>query len=200
MELDDLKAAWQNDAVNYTKANIKNAQYLQEVLNGKTADLITSMKKRYEKIISAMLGSMILMVLVFPMLSDGFTYPGSVNGFAKAMFFYLVLIIFYWVKLKIVNHLELSDHLKERMEQLLKLLRKNLRMEVTFGLLFFMGLLLIGRFFYGKGLENLNDTGFLIGLPLSVLMVGILIFLINKRYKKQITELETYLAEYDQTV
>ena len=89
-----------------------------------------------------MLGGMLLFVLVHLIITDGFTYPCSVNGFAKAIFFYVVLIIFYWQKLKNVSHLQLSDHIKERMEQLLKMLQRNYRTEITFVVLFFLVLCL----------------------------------------------------------
>ncbi|WP_147294166.1 hypothetical protein [Pontibacter diazotrophicus] len=171
---------------------------IQDILNGKTTDLITSMKRKYEKIISIMLGGMLLMVLVHPILTDGFTYPGSINGYVKLMFFYLVLIIFYWQKLKNINHLQLSDHLKERMEQLLVMLQRNYKTEVTFVVLFFFSMIIIGRFFYGRGLQDLDDTGVLIGFPLSILFTGAVIYFIVRRYKHQIKELKEYLAEYEE--
>lgn len=199
MELDDLKDTWQKEAAGLQQLNVKNLPYLEALLNGKTEDVITSMKKRFEKIISSLLYGMLLLVLVFPFLSDGFTFPGSMNGFAKAMLFYLILVIFYWKKLKSVSHLQLSDHLKERMEQLLKMLRTNLESEIFFAVFFLIALILVGRFFYGKGLQNLDDWGFLIATPLFLILAGVFIWLIIKRAKKQISELETYLAEYDQT-
>ncbi|MGV8878583.1 MAG: hypothetical protein ACOH2A_06090 [Sphingobacteriaceae bacterium] len=198
MELDDLKGTWQKEAACVQQLNAKKQHYLEALLNGKTVDVITLMKKRFEKMISSLLYGMLLLVLVFPLLSDGFTFPGSMNGFAKAMFFYLVVILFYWEKLKSVSHFQLSDHLKERMEQLLKMLRTNLKIEVVFALFFFLALILVGRFFYGKGLQDLDDRGFLIATPLFLILAGVFIWLIIKRAKKQISELEIYLAEYDQ--
>ncbi|RDV16365.1 hypothetical protein DXT99_03960 [Pontibacter diazotrophicus] len=198
MELDDLKAKWQSETTNHSHLNQKSMAQIQDILNGKTTDLITSMKRKYEKIISIMLGGMLLMVLVHPILTDGFTYPGSINGYVKLMFFYLVLIIFYWQKLKNINHLQLSDHLKERMEQLLVMLQRNYKTEVTFVVLFFFSMIIIGRFFYGRGLQDLDDTGVLIGFPLSILFTGAVIYFIVRRYKHQIKELKEYLAEYEE--
>ena len=196
MELDDLKAKWQHEAEKNTYITSKSMEQLQTILSGKTADMITAMKLKYEKIISIMLGGMLVFVLVHPLLTDGFTYPGSANGFAKAMFFYLILIIFYWQKLRNINHLQLSDHLKERMEQLLQMLRRNYRTELTFVGLLFIGMIVIGRFFYGKGLQNLDDRGVLIGFPLAILFSGAMIYFIVRRYRCQINELKQYLAEY----
>lgn len=196
MELDDLKANWQKETENYSQLNKKNMQQMQFILHQKTADLITSMKKKFEKIISIMLGGMLIFVLVFPFISDGFLYPGSINGFAKMMFFYLVLIIFYWEKLKNINNLDLSDHIKERLEQLLKMLRRDRRIEMIFLALFFIGFILVGRFFYGKGLSNLDDRGVMIGFPLALVFTGIMIYVIIKRYQKEMSELKKYLDEY----
>ena len=200
MELDELKAKWQHESIYNAQINYKSMEQLQTILSGKTADMITSMKLKYEKIISIMLGGMLVFVLVHPLLTDGFTYPGSANGFAKAMFFYLILIIFYWQKLRNINHLQLSDHLKERMEQLLQMMRRNYRTELTFVGLFFIGMIVIGRFFYGKGLQNLDDRGVLIGLPLAILFSGALIYFISRRYRSHIKELKEYLSAYENAV
>ncbi|WP_345157472.1 hypothetical protein [Pontibacter saemangeumensis] len=172
-------------------------EQLQQILNSRTEDMVTSLKRKYEKIISIMLGGMLLFVLVHPILTDGFTYPGSINGFVKAMFFYVVLLIFYWQKLKNINHLQLSDHIKERMEQLLLMLQRNYRTEVIFVVAFFVGVIFIGRFFYGKGLQDLDDTGVLIGLPLAILFSGAMVYLIIRRYRGKIKEMKAYLAEYE---
>ena len=144
-----------------------------------------------------MLTGMLLIIFVFPFLSDGFSYPGSINGFAKAMFFYLVLILFYWAKLKSVSNLELSDHIKERLEQILTMLNKNLQIEFFFVLIFFAGFILVGRFFYGHGLEGIFKPEVVAGAGISVLFTGLMLFFINKHYKKHISELEGYLAEYN---
>jgi hypothetical protein len=197
MELDDLKDKWQKETTIHSQLNTKSMEQVQIILHGKTTDLITSMKKKYEKIISIMLGGMLLAILFHPIITDGFTYPGSVNGFVKMMFFYLIILIFYWEKLKSINHIKLSDGLKERMEQLLKMLQKNLRIEVSFVVLFFIAILVIGRFVYGKGLQDLDDRGVVIGFPLAILVTGSMIYFIISRYKKQILELKEYLSEYE---
>ena len=196
MELDNLKAKWQKDAEKHSQLNKKDMDQIRFILRGKASDLITSVRKNYEKIISAMLGSMVLILIVFAVISDGFTYPGSAYGFAKCMFFYLVLIIFYWEKLKNVNNLELSDHLKERLEQILKMLKRNQRIEVTFAGFFFVAFILVGRFFYGKGLNDIFKPEVVIGFAVAVLFTGFVIHRIIKRYKRQINEMEGYLGEY----
>jgi ABC-type multidrug transport system fused ATPase/permease subunit len=197
MELDDLKASWQKDAANYSELNKKSIEQLDVILQKKTGDLISLMKRKYEKIISMMLGSMLIVVFVLPIITDGFTYPGSAVGFTKWMFLYLVLIVFYWIKFKSINNLELSDQLKERMEQLLTVLKRNLRIEVTFALLFFLllvGLIAAGRIYAGKGLGNLNYWGAVVIVPFT----GAMIYLITRRYKEQINELKGYLKEYEE--
>lgn len=200
MELEDLKARWQKDTNVHTRLNTKDMQNIQTILTGKAADMITSLKRKYEKIIGTMLGGMLLIVLVFPFLSDGFSWPGSVSGFAKAMFFYLILILFYWAKLKTVNNLELSDHIKERLEQLLTMLNKNLRIELYFVAAFFVAFIVIGRFFYGHGLEGILKPEVIGGSVIAVAFTGLVLLLINRRYKKQISELEGYLGEYEKAV
>ena len=199
MELDDLKAKWQQETAKYSDLNKKDNDQLKQLLNSKTLDLIVSMKRKYEKIISVMLGSMLLMVLALSILTDGFTYPGSGGSFAICIGFYLVLILFYWVKFKSVSNIQLSDHLQERLEQLLKLLKNARTIEITFVLLFsvlFIAVVFIGRAFLGKGLESLNYSGLAIG----VLFIDVMIYLIINRFSGQINELEGYLEEYEKEV
>lgn len=85
------------------------------------------------------------------------------------------------------------------MEQLLQMLQRNYRTEVTFVVVFFIGVILIGRFFYGKGLQDLDDRGVLIGFRLTLLFSGAMVYLIVRRYRNKINELKEYLAEYEQT-
>src|SRR6186713_3398950 len=94
--------------------NRRTPEAIGQILKEKTTNVFSLMKKRYERIITLMLCGMLLLVLFFPFISDGFHYPGSINGFVKCMFLYLVLIIFYWEKYKSVNSLEFSDYIKER--------------------------------------------------------------------------------------
>jgi hypothetical protein len=197
MDLDKLKANWQKESEFLTQNNIKNMEQLNLILNGKTYDLITSLRKKYEKIIGIMLGGMLLTVLFMPLITDGFTFPGSINGFVKMMAFYLILIIFYWMKFRSINNLELSENIRERIQQLLKMLKKSLRLEVSFVLLFFAAIIVIGRFVFGKGLQDLDDRGFLISIPLSILFTSAMIFLIFRRHKTRIVELEKYLKEFE---
>lgn len=197
MELDDLKAKWQHETAASSHLTPSAMQQIEAVLNGKALDMIASLKRKYERIISRMLVGMLLIVLVFPFLSDGFSYPGSVNGFAKAMFFYLVLILFYWAKLRSVNHLELSDQIKKRLEQLLLVLRANLRIERLFVVLFFVAFMIAGRFFYGHGLDGILKPEVVAGSGIAVLFTAFILNLISRNYKKQISELEEYLDEYN---
>lgn len=198
MELENLKNSWKKENNMYTQLHLKDMSALEQMLTGKTFDLIASLRRKYEKIITMMLISMFLMVIIFPMLSDGFTYPGSISGFTKCMFFYLLLLGFYWAKLRGIYYLDLSDFLKERLEQLLTMSRRSLRIEVGFSVAFYVGLLTVGRFFYGKGLEGLATMEMLLLFLLSFLFAGAMIFLIVRRHHRQIKELKSYLKEYQQ--
>lgn len=198
MELENLKKSWQKENNMYTQLHHKDMAVLEKMLSGKTTDLVSSMRRKYEKIITMMLISMLLMILVFPLLSDGFTYPGSIYGFTKCMFFYVLLVIFYWVKLRSVYYMELSDFLRERLQQLLKISRRSLWIETGFAIAFYVALLTIGRFFYGKGLEGLDTLemlGFFLG---SLVAAGTMIYLIVSRHFRQIDELKRYLKEYEE--
>lgn len=196
MELDDLKNKWQQDNDRLVQKQHKDPAAIQQLLTRKTADLVSVMRRKYEKIITMMLGSMLLMILVFPVISDGFAFPGSAYGFAKCMFFYVLLITFYWLKFRSVLHLTLSDFLQERMTQLLQVLERSRRIEIIFCIVFYISLLTVGRFFYGKGLTGLFTLEMLIFFLLSLIFGLTMIWLIARRHNRQIKELKQYLQEY----
>jgi hypothetical protein len=196
MELDDFKAKWQSDNKKYLELNKKSMEQLQVTLNGKTSHVIESLKKNFEKVITIMMGGMLLSILIFPLISDGFNYPGSIYGFVKLLLVYLILIMFYWTRFKSINNLVLNDNIKERIEQLIKLFKRNMKVEIFFVLFFYIAAIVLGRFVYGKGLNDLDDTGFLVSVPLSVLFTGLMVYFIVRKYKSRIKELEVYLNEY----
>ena len=197
MELDDLKAHWQKDIERHTELNKKSMEELQRLLHSKTSDFITSVRKKYEKIISIMIMSMMIAVLMQPVISDGFTFPGSMSGFVKMVFFYLMLILFYWTKLLAINNIQLSDQIKDRLTQLLTMSKRNLRIEVGFVIFFIVSLILVGWFFYGKGVANFSDLGFRISAPFAILFAVAFIYVIIRRHKKQIAEIQSLLDEYE---
>src|SRR5689334_3713008 len=125
MELDDLKGSWQKEAGQHAESNKKNMKELNALLHGKTLDFLTTVRKKYERIISIMMLSMMVAILIQPVMTDGFTFPGSMSGFVKMVFFYLLLIFFYWTKLLAISNLQLSDHIEERLTQLLSMSKKN---------------------------------------------------------------------------
>jgi hypothetical protein len=196
MELDNLKSAWQQNANQFAEVNKKETSYLESIIKGKTLDMIELLRKKFKRIIMFASIGMVNMAIVFPFLSDGFTYPGSVNGFVKMVFFYILVVAFYWTKLKSIQYLELSDHIKERLEQLLMMMKRNMKIELWFTGIFMVSFIVIGRFFYGKGLSRLSDTGFLISFPITLIFAGLIIRMIIKRYQNLIGELNTYINEY----
>ncbi|MCF6407467.1 hypothetical protein L3C95_31525 [Chitinophaga filiformis] len=196
MELDDFKNKWQQENDRLARQQHKAPAAIEQLLSHKTTDLVSVMKRKYEKIITMMLGSMLLMILVFSVISDGFAYPGSAYGFAKCMFFYVLLIAFYWLKFRTVLHLTLSDFLETRMTQLLHVLEKSRRIEIIFCIVFYVALLTVGRFFYGKGLEGLFTLQMLGLFSLSLIFTVAMIWLVARRHTRQINELKQYLEEY----
>lgn len=197
MELDDFKNKWQQENEKLSREQHKDISVIEQLLTRKTADMIAVMRMKYEKIITMMLGSMLLMILVFPILSDGFSFPGSAYGFAKCMFFYVLLIAFYWLKFRSILHLTLSDFLQERMTQLLQVLERSRRIEIIFCIVFYIALLTVGRFFYGKGLNGLFTLQMSVFFLLSLIFAIAMIWLIGYRHMRQIKELKQYLEEYN---
>lgn len=196
MELDHLKNKWQQENERLDRQQHKAPAVIAELLHQKTTDLVSVMKRKYEKIITMMLISMLLMILALSFISDGFAYPGSAYGFAKCMFFYVLLIAFFWLKYRTVLHLRLSDYLETRMTQLLQVLQKSRRIEIIFCIVFYTALMTVGRFFYGKGWEGLFTLQMLGLFLLSLAFAVTMIWLIARRHTRQINELKQYLQEY----
>ena len=200
MELDDLKAGWKKETASEIEIRRKDMDQLQSMLHNKTTDLLTRIRKRYEMIISCLLISVLLYTIIHPVISDDFTYPGSTSGFVKGMLLYILVVFFYWLKLVSVNNLNPSNEIKDRLSQMLRMLRRNLRIEMGFVVLVFTGGPLVSRFVYhGKAFTDLDDIGVRIAVPAGILLLGVILYIIRNRYAKNIRELEGYLAEYAET-
>ncbi|HEY4653148.1 MAG TPA: hypothetical protein VIH22_01470 [Cyclobacteriaceae bacterium] len=200
MELDDLKAGWKKETASEIEIRRKDMDQLQSMLHNKTTDLLTRIRKRYEMIISCLLISVLLYTIIHPVISDDFTYPGSTSGFVKGMLLYILVVFFYWLKLVSVNNLNPSNEIKDRLSQMLRMLRRNLRIEMGFVVLVFTGGPLVSRFVYhGKAFTDLDDIGVRIAVPAGILLLGVILYIIRNRYTKNIRELEGYLAEYAET-
>src|SRR5690606_6437197 len=113
-----------------------------------------------------LLFSVMISILVHPIISDDFNYPGSASGFVKGMMLYLLVLLFYWLKLVNINNISLSDQIRERLEDMLKWQKRSLRLEAGFIVLAFVGGPLVSRFVYhGRGFTDLDDIGVRIAVP-----------------------------------
>ncbi len=146
-----------------------------------------------------MIGILIFTVF-FMSISDGFTEPGTINGFVKGLLVYMAVLIFYWIRFKSINNLALSDDLKVRLRQLIQKLRKNLKLEVIFFIVTYLTAIVAGRFIFGKGTTDLLKPEVVITFVLSILFMGIILVLTIRRYKMQIAELQGYLNEYEESI
>jgi hypothetical protein len=74
MEINQLKADWQK--LNAQEPiNPKSMEQINAMIAGKTDQLVASVKKKYETVLLSLMLSMLAVILLFPLLSDGFTYP-----------------------------------------------------------------------------------------------------------------------------
>jgi len=197
MELDDLKAGWEKETDYQIGSGRKDISQLQFMLHNKAGDMLTRIRKRYEMIISCLLFSVMISILVHPIISDDFNYPGSASGFVKGMMLYLLVLLFYWLKLVNINNISLSDQIRERLEDMLKWQKRSLRLEAGFIVLAFVGGPLVSRFVYhGRGFTDLDDIGVRIAVPAGLILMSIILYIIIKRHRRNILELQGYLAEY----
>ena len=198
MELDELKLRWQDDISRNSPLAKKSKAQIEALLVGKTADYVSSMRKKYQRIMSSLIFSMLAMIFIFSIISDGFSYPGAINGFVMVVFFFSVIIAFLWLKLINLLNFELSDSIRERITQVIGLHTKNRWSEIAFILSFLMGLIVIGSFMSDVDTSLSENTSVYIGLGLMVLFAVTLITVIFNRYGKRIGELKEYLQEFEQ--
>ena len=198
MELDELKLRWQDDISRNSPLAKKSKAQIEALLVGKTADYVSSMRKKYQRIMSSLIFSMLAMIFIFSIISDGFSYPGAINGFVMVVFFFSVIIAFLWLKLINLLNFELSDSIRERITQVIGLHTKNRWSEIAFILSFLMGLIVIGSFMSDVDTSLSENTSVYIGLGLMVLLAVTLITVIFNRYGKRIGELKEYLQEFEQ--
>jgi membrane protein implicated in regulation of membrane protease activity len=197
MEINQLKADWQK--LNAQEPiNPKSMEQINAMIAGKTDQLVASVKKKYETVLLSLMLSMLAVILLFPLLSDGFTYPGSVNGYVKGLFFYMLAILFVWLKYRSLNDTSFSNDLRTRLAQLIGKLQRSKRIDGAFIVTMFAGMLLVGRFVMGKGLAGILKADVMIAGVLSVVLMAGLILYITRSYNRRIRELEQYLSEFDE--
>lgn len=197
MELNQLKADWQK-LNTQEPLTPKSMEQINAMIAGKTNHAIASVKKRYEKVLLSLMLSLLAVILLFPLLSDGFTYPGSVNGYVKGLFFYMVAVLFVWFKYRNLNDARFSDDLRTRLVQLIGTLQRSKRIDGAFLVGMFGSVLLVGRFVMGKGLAGILKPDVVAAGVLSVVLVAGLLHYITRSYNRRIRELEQYLAEFDE--
>jgi hypothetical protein len=197
MELNQLKADWQK-LDTQEPLNPKSMEQINAMIAGKTNHVVASVKKKYEKVLLSLMLSMLAVILLFPLLSDGFAYPGSVNGYVKGLFFYMLAVLFAWLKYRNLNDTRWGDDLRTRLVQLIDKLQRNKRIDGAFIVVMFAAVLLVGRFVMGKGLTGILKPDVVAGGVLSVVLVVGLLLYITRSYNRRIRELEQYLSEFDE--
>ena len=197
MELDELKADWRK-LDTQKPLNPKSMEQINAMIAGKTNHVVASVKKKYENVLLSLMLSMLAVILLFPLLSDGFAYPGSVNGYVKGLFFYMLAVLFAWLNYRNLNDTRWGDDLRTRLVQLIGKLQRNKRIDGAFIVVMFAGVLLAGRFVMGKGLTGILKPDVVAGGVLSVVLVVGLLFYVTRSYNRRIRELEQYLSEFDE--
>lgn len=173
-------------------------EQINAMITGKTNHAVASVRKNYERVLLSLMLSMLAVIVLFPLLSDGFAYPGSVKGYAKGLFFYMLAVLFVWYKYRNLNDTQFSNDLRTRLLQLTGKLQRSKRIDGAFIVTMFASVLLIGRFAMGKGLTDMLKPDVIAGGVLSVVMVTGLVIFITRSYNRRIRELEQYLSEFDE--
>ncbi|WP_207536373.1 hypothetical protein [Desertivirga arenae] len=209
MELDELKARWQQESEKNIDINNQSMEQLETILRQKTSSTLGHIKEKYKGIISYLMVGLLLNIIVSPFLhfllgDEGPVFRLTFNGlFALVTFLTLGLIVvfFYWLKYSAFNTEVADTDVRTTLEQKIRALRRSLRHELTLIIGIFISIFIIGRAssqYLGNGsFSDIFRKDILLSLGAGVL---ILIFYIVKRvkaYNSYIRKLEEYLAEFE---
>ena len=211
MELDDLKAGWQQENTDKTFLKPKNMEQLEMILKSKTTGIMELVKSKYQLGVSVILFGIIVNILLSPFLHWLLGEPGPIFRIPTAnqffslitiVLFFLVAISFYWIKFTSVSTHADGENIKEMLLKNIQQLKKSWKQEVAFILLFFIVLFLTARtesHFLGKGsFWDIYRVDILLSLLAGVsVIIGIIKFR-SLHYNKNINELKSLLSEYNE--
>lgn len=207
MELDDLKANWQREIEKNLEINKQSMEQLQSILQQKTTGTLTGMKKKYEKIISFLLVGTLLNVLISPFLhfllgDEGpvfrLTFSGLLSLITVVMMC-LIVVFFYWLKYTALKTTISQDNLKLSLSENITGLKRSLKQEVYFIVALFVIVFICGRItsqYLGHGgFGDIFHLDIMLAMLAMISMMGFYIYKRITAYKKNIQELQKYLAE-----
>jgi hypothetical protein len=208
MELDDLKAKWQKDAIEHSQLNKKDPEQLQVILRKKTSGLLVNIKKKYETIISILLVGMFANILISPFLhwilgEEGpvFRMP-SLLPLLTIIIMCMIILMFYWIKYISFKTNIVENDLKNSLRENIQSLKRSFKQEACFLIALFIGLFIAGRSTSqaeGNGdFWDIFRADILISLFTGCLTIAFALFMRSKYYKKNIKELQEYLSEFDE--
>lgn len=208
MELDDLKAKWQKETVEHSQLNQKNMEQLQVILKKKTSGVLFKVKKKYEKIISILFIGLFANIMISPFLhwilgEEGpvFRMP-SLLPLLTIIILCMIILIFYWIKYISFNPNIVEDDLKTSLTENILNLKRSFRHEAWFLITLFVGLFIAGRSTSqaeGNGdFWDIFRTDIMLSIFAGCLLFAFALLLRSKQYKKNISELEGYLSEFNE--
>lgn len=212
MELDDLKAHWQKETKDNLNKNTQSMEQLKLILKERTTKTLTGLKKKYERIISLLIGGIFLNVLINPFLhfllgEEGPIFRitfGGLLSLLTVVLVCLVVVFFYWFKYTSLD-IDVPDRdIRTTLGKKIKSLKRSYRQEVIFIMAVFTLLFILARVtsqYLGNG--DFLDI-FHIDILLAMLAaLAIMCFYIYKRsitYKRNIRDLEHLLNQFERGV
>jgi hypothetical protein len=209
MELDDLKATWQQENQENLHLNKKNMEELQLILKNKTKNTLTGIKGKYERIINFLFIGVILNIIINPflhfLLGDGgqvfrLTFGGLLS-LTTIIVVCFAVILFYWIKYKSIEPNVEGNDIKNTINDNINRLRKSLRQEILFIIALVVSTFIAARAssqFLGNGqFEDIFRTDIILSILVGFSIMGYYIYKRTIAYKKHIQELHQYLTELD---
>lgn len=209
MELDDLKANWQKETKQNLDKNTQSMEQLKLVLQKRTTETLTTLKKKYEKIITLLILGAFLNVLINPFLhfllgDEGPVFRitfGGLLSLVTMVVVCLIVVFFYWTKYTSLNTVLPDGNIKTMLSGKIKQLKRSHTQEVAFILTLFLLVFIMARVtsqYSGNG-----DFWDIFHLDIMLAMLAgfaIMIFYIYKRsiaYKRNIKDLQHHLDEFE---
>jgi hypothetical protein len=206
MDLDDLKATWQQETQHYLQSNKKDMEQLQLILKERTNDVMSGVRKKYNAIILLAviwtLGNNLLAPLLDYWLKGGVGVIFSEKKllrFAVDALLCLLVVCFYRLKYAHLKNDVSADNLYVTLNTNIQYLKNSLKQEIYFiaGICFLFLIISVTLGAYEGKLPHTTGT-VIIAIWAILILFGMALWLILKRkryYKRNIAQLKHYLAE-----
>ena len=190
MELDDFKSTWQS---NLFITEVKEMNEIHKMIQQNMTTIMGRITKRYSHVLTSSLIGTLLFVIFFYTISDGFRE--SPMGLVMGVLLMLSVVALAWNRYQQLLTLDYAANLNDRLQGLIAQRRHSRIVEQAFVMGGAIFILVVPRFFNGRGFPDLTQPDIAISLVIVIAFVIGILFLIRRTYQRDVDKLQTLLAQ-----